>query len=190
MIRREARRYSERSDTARTSGAGCVPADSPPEAGVCIAGEGREGLEALHEVVEVRPARRHLGRVALPQNLPPGQKAARGVRPKALAWIRDSQSPAVCLHHIPTPPATGTPPSYGGCCGAAPFPCAANSQCSAPEAAHAVAHTSSRSWSGTAHSHCCDSTPLAAGNQLEVMEDRGVGVRMGEGGGRAWLRRK
>ena len=176
MIRREPRRYSERSDTARTSGAGCVPADSPPEAGVCIAGEGREGLEALHEVVEVRPARRHLGRVALPQNLPPGQRGftwyqAEGAR-------LDSRFTEPCSVSAPHPnsPATGTPRSYVGCCGAAPFPCAANSQCSAPEGAHAVAHTVSRSWSGTAHSHC--SIRLAAGIQLEVMEDKGTGVRM------------
>ena len=54
--------------TQGTAAAGCTPADSPPEEGA-IAGEGLEGLEALHEVVEVRPADSQLGRVALPQDL-------------------------------------------------------------------------------------------------------------------------
>ena len=59
--------------TDETAGEGDSPADSPPEPDVCIADEGREGLEALHEVVEIRRAQRHLGRVALPQNLPTRQ---------------------------------------------------------------------------------------------------------------------
>ena len=49
---------------------GGVPADSPPKAGTAVAGEGLERLEALHQVVEERPARCQLGLVALPQNLP------------------------------------------------------------------------------------------------------------------------
>jgi hypothetical protein len=47
-----------------------MPAYTPPKAGGAIAGEGLEGLEALHEVVKERPAQRHLGRISLPQNLP------------------------------------------------------------------------------------------------------------------------
>ena len=141
MIRREARRYSERSDTARTSGAGCVPADSPPEAGVCIAGEGREGLEALHEVVEVRPARRHLGRVALPQNLPPGQGAV--TRHQAEGARLDSSFTEPCRESAPHPNSPHHPQIlrrvlWGG---ALPL----RSQSCAVEAAHAVAHTISRS---------------------------------------------
>ncbi len=65
--------------TGKTAGKGRAPADSPPEVGVCITDEGWEGLEALHEVVEVWRAQHHLGRVALPQNLPIRQKTVGGM---------------------------------------------------------------------------------------------------------------
>ena len=57
---------------------GGVPADSPPKAGTAVAGEGLERLEALHQVVEERPAQCQLGLVALPQNLRPAIRPSLG----------------------------------------------------------------------------------------------------------------
>ncbi len=53
---------------------GDMPADSPPEVGVCVAGERLKGFKTLHEVVEVRPALCHLDWVSFPENLAPKHK--------------------------------------------------------------------------------------------------------------------